>query len=103
MFLYYYMIGCRRLEKSSLLRNTEIGMRSKTDEESEGSQNSILQAGKDSSCMTTVLLLARTITLSSCCFSWVCWYHSRVTSVSWVGIKVTFGGEGSGKRLGVTT
>ena len=52
-------------------------------------QNSILQAGKDSSCMTTVLLEASTMMLSSCCFSWVCWYHSRVTSVSWVGIRVT--------------
>ena len=32
-------------------------------------QNSILQAGKDSSCITTVLLLARTRTFSCCCCS----------------------------------
>ncbi|CAG5848670.1 unnamed protein product, partial [Menidia menidia] len=44
-------------------------------------------AGKDSSCMTTVLLEARTIRFSSCCLSWVCWYQSRVTSLSWVGIR----------------
>lgn len=53
-------------------------------------QNSILQAGKDSSCMTTVLLEARTMMFRSCCLSCVCWYHSRVTSVSWVGIRVTW-------------
>lgn len=52
-------------------------------------QNSILQAGKDSSCMTTVLLEARTMMFRSCCLSWVCWYQSLVTSVSWVGIRVT--------------
>lgn len=40
--------------------------------------------------MTTVLLLARTMMLSSCCLSWVSWYHSLITSVSWVGIKVTW-------------
>ncbi|KAG7271753.1 hypothetical protein CRUP_032656 [Coryphaenoides rupestris] len=33
--------------------------------------------------MTTVLLDASTMMFSSCCLSWVCWYHSRVTSVSW--------------------
>lgn len=54
-------------------------------------QNSILQAGKDSSCITTVLLLAKTMMLSSCCFSCVCWYHSRVTAVSCVGMRVTWG------------
>lgn len=55
---------------------------------------SILQAGKDSSCMTTVLLLARTIMFSSCCLSWVSWYHSLMTSVSWVGIRVTWRQKG---------
>lgn len=35
-------------------------------------QNSILHAGKDSSCMTTVLLEAKTIMFRSCCLSWVC-------------------------------
>lgn len=54
-----------------------------------GSYSSILQAGKDSSCITTVLLLAKTMMLRSCCFSWVSWYHSLITSESWVGIKVT--------------
>lgn len=54
-----------------------------------GAQNSILHAGKDSSCITTVLLLARTMMPSSCCFSCVCWYHSRVTAVSCVGMRVT--------------
>lgn len=53
-------------------------------------QNSILQAGNDSSCMTTVLLEANTMMLRSCCLSWVCWYHSLVTTVSWVGIRVTW-------------
>lgn len=61
-------------------------------------QNSILQAGKDSSCMTTVLLEARTMMFKSCCLSWVCWYHSRVTSVSWVGITVTWGQTQEDKR-----
>lgn len=65
-------------------------------------QNSILHAGKDSSCITTVLLLAKTMIFSSCCFSCVCWYHSRVTSVSCVGIRVTWGNNRYGpcvKRL----
>lgn len=53
------------------------------------SYSSILHAGKDSSCITTVLLLAKTMMLRSCCFSWVSWYHSLITSESWVGIKVT--------------
>lgn len=56
-------------------------------------QNSILQAGKHSSCMTTVLLEARTMMFRSCCLSWVCWYQSLVTSVSWVGIRVTWRGH----------
>lgn len=59
-----------------------------------GFYSSILHAGKDSSCMTTVLLLARTMMLRSCCFSWVSWYHSLITSESCVGIRVTYrGGE----------
>ena len=44
--------------------------------------------------MTTVLLDARTMMLRSCCLWWVCWYQSRVTSVSWVGIRVTCKAEG---------
>ncbi len=52
--------------------------------------SSILHAGKDSSCITTVLLLAKTMMFKSCCFSWVSWYHSLITSVSWVGISVTY-------------
>lgn len=51
--------------------------------------SSILHAGKDSSCITTVLLLAKTMMLRSCCFSWVSWYHSLITSESCVGINVT--------------
>lgn len=51
--------------------------------------SSILQAGKDSSCMTTVELEASTMMFRSCCFSWVSWYHSLITSESWVGIRVT--------------
>lgn len=62
-------------------------------------QNSILQAGKDSSCITTVLLLAKTMIFSSCCFSCVCWYHSRITSVSCVGIRVTWGNKRCGPHV----
>lgn len=55
-----------------------------------GAQNSTLHAGKVSSCMATVLLLPSTVTASSRCRSWVCWYHSCITRESKVGIKVTY-------------